>query len=148
MQSNQDKVLKPWPEEIIVYTDGASRGNPGPASVGIFVTDLHANTVCEHGERLGNQTNNFAEYTAVVKALQLAFEHGVRRVHLRSDSELMVKQMMGVYKVKSPVIQPLFLACRDSIKKFESVRFEHVRREFNTEADRLANEALDSEKVK
>ncbi len=132
-----------WPHEVIAYTDGASRGNPGPASLGIYVTDREANLIEEYGEKLGNQTNNFAEYTAVLRALQLASKRGARRIHLKSDSELMVKQMTGVYKVKSPVIMPLVLECKTWIKKFDSVTFEHVRREYNKEADRLANEALD-----
>ena len=133
----------PWPVDVIAYTDGASRGNPGPASLGIYVTDRAANIVEEYGEKLGHQTNNFAEYTAVLRALQLGCQRGARRIHLRSDSELMVKQMTGIYKVKSPVILPLVAECRAWMKKFESVTFEHVRREFNREADRLANEALD-----
>lgn len=134
--------VTPWPVEVIAYTDGASRGNPGPASLGIYVTDRAANVVEEYGEKLGHQTNNFAEYTAVLRALQLGSQRGARRIHLRSDSELMVKQMTGVYKVKSPVILPLVAECRAWMKKFESVTFEHVRREFNRDADRLANEAL------
>ena len=135
---------EPWPPKVIIYTDGASRGNPGPASVGIFVTDESGETVHEYGERLGHQTNNFAEYTGVIRGLELALEHQVKDVVLRSDSELMVKQMTGIYKVKSPVIQPLHKAAVLLTKKFKSVRFEHVRREYNVEADRLANEALDS----
>jgi ribonuclease HI len=132
-----------WPHDVIVFTDGASRGNPGPASLGIYVTDRDHKVICEHGEKLGNQTNNFAEYTAVLRALMLAHECGAKRVLLKSDSELMVKQMTGIYKVKSPVIQPLHRQCVDLMKKFELVKFEHVRREYNTDADRIANEALD-----
>ena len=132
-----------WPDSVIIYTDGASRGNPGPASIGVFVTDLDSQAVLEYGEPLGIQTNNVAEYTGVLRALQMALDHGARRVRLRSDSELMIKQMTGVYKVKSPGLQPLFQECSALAKKLESVQFEHVRREFNTVADRLANEALD-----
>lgn len=132
-----------WPTEVTIYTDGASRGNPGPASIGIYVTDAEGNALMELGERLGHQTNNFAEYSAVIRGLQLALEYGAKRVHLRSDSELMVKQMTGVYKVKSPAIQPLHSQAMALIRRFDNVRFEHVRREFNSTADRIANEALD-----
>ena len=100
--------------------------------------------IAEIGERIGHQTNNFAEYTGVIRGLTIAAEKGVRDVVLRSDSELMVKQMTGLYKVKSPVIQPLYAQAKQLLKKFASVKFEHVRREYNKEADRLANEALDS----
>jgi ribonuclease HI len=132
-----------WPKEIIVYTDGASRGNPGPASIGIHVISLEGTVLFEHKESLGTQTNNFAEYTAVLRSLELARSYGVRSILIRSDSELMVKQMKGEYKVKSPAIQPLFEVCKGLLSHFEKVRFEHVRREQNKEADRLANEALD-----
>jgi len=132
-----------WPRSVIIYTDGASRGNPGPASIGIYVTDGDEGLVAEIGERLGNQTNNYAEYTAVVRALEIAHQKGAREILLRSDSELMVKQMTGLYKVKSPVIQPLHQKALKLVKDFSRVKFEHVRREFNVEADRLANQALD-----
>jgi len=132
-----------WPESVIVYTDGASRGNPGPAAIGIHVTDMDSQTIAEHGEVLGVQTNNFAEYTAVIRALELSLAQGVKNVILRSDSELMVKQMTGVYKVKSDAILPLYDRVRELLSRFSSVTFEHVRRENNRVADRLANEALD-----
>ncbi len=132
-----------WPTEVIIYTDGASRGNPGPASVGIHIIDRDSATLMKLGERLGKQTNNFAEYMAVIKGLNLALQNGVKRATLRSDSELMVKQMTGIYKVKSPVIQPLHAQAMALVSQFESVHFEHVRREFNVEADRIANLALD-----
>ena len=133
-----------WPLEVIVYTDGASRGNPGPASIGVYVTATDSTPLAEYGECLGQQTNNFAEYTAVLRALMLAADNGVQKITIRSDSELMVKQMKGIYKVKSPVIKPLHSQAILLAKKFRAVQFEHVRREFNVEADRIANEALDS----
>lgn len=134
---------KEWPKSVIIYTDGASRGNPGPAAIGIHVTDMDSQTVAEYGEVLGVQTNNFAEYTAVIRALELSLAQGVTNIVLRSDSELMVKQMSGVYKVKSEAILPLYDKVRQLLSKFSNVTFEHVRREKNREADRLANEALD-----
>ena len=139
-----DKVK--WPVEVIVYTDGASRGNPGPASIGVYVTAADSTPLVEYGECLGQQTNNFAEYTAVLRALMMAAKEGVKKITIRSDSELMVKQMKGIYKVKSPVIKPLHAEAISLSKKFAAVQFEHVRREFNIEADRIANEALDARK--
>ena len=132
-----------WPEKVIIYTDGASRGNPGPASIGIYVTDIDGGVVAEVGEKLGSQTNNYAEYTAVQRAFELANAEQVKDVVLRSDSQLLIRQMLGEYKVKSESIRPLFLECKSLAEKFSSVQFEHVRREFNKEADSLANQALD-----
>lgn len=134
-----------WPQEVLVYTDGASRGNPGPASVGIHVCDFSENTIFEYGETLGEQTNNFAEYSAVKIALEMACEQKVEKIKIRSDSELLVKQMKGEYKVKSEMIKPLFLICKNLISKIGQVEFEHVRREKNKRADQLANMVLDGE---
>jgi ribonuclease HI len=139
----KEEQTKSWPTNVIVYTDGASRGNPGPASIGIYVTDSESQVLDEYGECLGTQTNNFAEYTAVVRALEIARDRGAKSVVLRSDSELMVKQMTGLYKVKSAVIKPLHEKVMALKKHFVAVKFEHVRREFNRDADRIANEALD-----
>ena len=135
---------KTWPKQVIIYTDGASRGNPGPASIGVHVTDLKGEAIAEIAEALGVQTNNYAEYTAVLRALQSAIAHGVTEVTLRSDSQLMIRQMLGEYKVKSESILPLFLSCQQLVRKIDKVHFEHVRREFNKEADALANRALDN----
>jgi ribonuclease HI len=135
--------VQTWPIKLTVFTDGASRGNPGPASIGVVFIDSEDQTIHELGEKLGHQTNNFAEYTAVIRALELAVEHGVQELTLKSDSELMVRQMEGRYKVKSPVIIPLFEQARKLAKKIKTFKLEHIRREFNSEADRLANLALD-----
>lgn len=132
-----------WPESVVVHTDGACRGNPGPSSIGLHFLDAQGADLDRVGERIGNQTNNYAEYTAVIRALEMAARHGVRRLTVRSDSELMVRQMQGVYKVKSEAIRPLFERVQQLQRQFTEVRFEHVRREFNAEADRLANLALD-----
>ena len=93
-----------WSKKVIIYTDGASRGNPGPASVGIYITDLKQNEVASISETLGEQTNNFAEYTAVVRALRLAIKNKVTEILLRSDSELLIRQLSGEYKVKSETL--------------------------------------------
>lgn len=132
-----------WPKKVHVYTDGASRGNPGPASVGIHVTTPEGETVLEFGERLGEQTNNVAEYSAVKKALELCAENGAQEVSLFSDSELLVKQLKGIYKVKSPLLKDLYLACLSESENFSKIEFTHVRREQNKVADKLANLALD-----
>ncbi len=135
---------KPRRGHVIIYTDGASRGNPGPAAIGVVVTSSSGEVLQEISEYLGDDhTNNFAEYSAVLCALKWAISNQVSSLELRSDSELMVKQMNGLYKVKSDSIKPLYLECVQLIKKIGKVEFRHIRREFNKEADRLANEALD-----
>ncbi len=129
--------------EYILYTDGASRGNPGPASYGVYITDDMENTVELKG-KLGHQTNNFAEYTAVIEALKWLGSQNIKSAELRSDSEFLVKQLLGEYKVKSEVIKPLFLEVKKIISENKlNIKFKHIRREFNKQADRLANEALD-----
>lgn len=132
-----------WAKSVVIHTDGASRGNPGPAALGLVVLGPDNQAIFEFAEPLGDQTNNFAEYTAVIRALELAAKGGAERVTIKSDSELLVRQLSGVYKVKSPVIKPLFFRCRELSEGFQNVSFEHVRREYNKEADALANEALD-----
>ncbi len=132
-----------WPSQVIVYTDGASRGNPGPASIGVHITDKNGKSIQEISEYLGEGTNNFAEYSAVIKALELSIEHKVSNILIRSDSELLVKQLNGEYKVKSKSIIGLYKKVKELLLKIEHYGFEHVRRENNTKADSLANMALD-----
>ncbi|OFZ10825.1 MAG: hypothetical protein A2Z20_01295 [Bdellovibrionales bacterium RBG_16_40_8] len=128
---------------MVAYTDGASRGNPGPASIGVVIKDSQGEIVYEYARALGNQTNNYAEYSAVKKALELAVANHVTELILRSDSELMIKQMKGEYKVKSESIKQLYRDCDELRKKIKNILFEHVRREHNKRADELANLALD-----
>lgn len=131
-------------KKLIIYTDGASRGNPGPASYGVYITD-EAGYSMELKGTLGNQTNNFAEYTAVIEALKWLTTNAEKTAELRSDSELLIKQLKGEYKVKSETIKPLHAEIKSILQSHKlNVQFKHVRREFNKEADRLANEALDS----
>ena len=132
-----------WPKSVVVYTDGASRGNPGPASIGVHIEDFSGITVFDHWEHVGLQTNNFAEYTAVIRGLQICAEQFVDEVTVKSDSEFMIRQLTGAYKVKSETIKPLFNQAKTLITKFKSVNLVHVRREFNKIADELANRALD-----
>jgi probable phosphoglycerate mutase len=122
--------------------DGGSRGNPGPAGYGVHIERGDGSSV-DLKESLGTCTNNVAEYRGLLAALTWAAEHGVSRLHIRSDSELLVKQMRGEYRVKNPGLQPLFEEARSLVRRIGVVKFEHVRRELNKDADRLANEAMD-----
>lgn len=131
-------------QEVITYTDGGARGNPGPAGIGVVIYDAKTKTEIAHVSRyLGETTNNVAEYTALLAALEKAKELGARVVHCRLDSELVVKQMNGQYKVRQPHLQTLFVKIHNIRQSFAKVSFEHVRREYNKVADRLANEAMD-----
>jgi probable phosphoglycerate mutase len=122
--------------------DGGSRGNPGPAGYGVHI-ERDDGTIVELKESLGITTNNVAEYNGLLAALRWAVDQGVRALHVRADSELIVKQMKGVYKVKHPGLLPLYEEARALARRVGRVTFEHVRREFNRDADRLANEAMD-----
>ena len=127
-----------------LFTDGGSRGNPGPAAYA-FVLEAEDGTVLDaRGEAIGVATNNVAEYSALVAGLGRAVEAGVRELEVRSDSELMVKQMRGEYRVKNRDLQSLFLDASRAAREIGRVTYTHVRREHNELADRLVNEALDS----
>ena len=126
----------------IANIDGGSRGNPGPAGYGVRVEQPDG-TIVELKEFLGTCTNNVAEYSGLLAALRWAAERGVSQLRIRSDSELLIKQMRGEYRVKNPGLQPLYEEARALARTIGRVTFEHVRREFNTDADRLANEAID-----
>ena len=126
-----------------LFTDGGARGNPGPAAYGYVLEAEDGAVLAAHGEKIGVATNNVAEYSGLIAALTWAVAHGVSRLHVRADSDLLVKQMRGEYRVKSPGLQPLFEQARALARQIGDVKFEHVRREFNTDADRLANEAMD-----
>jgi ribonuclease HI len=125
------------------YTDGGSRGNPGPAGYGVRIEDEAGQLVEELHEALGTATNNVAEYRGLLAALRWARDHGVRALRIRSDSELLVKQMKGIYRVKNPGLRPLYDEAQHLARQIGRVVFEHVPRERNTEADRLANKAMD-----
>ena len=125
--------------------DGGSRGNPGPAGYGVRIEQADG-TIVELKEYLGTSTNNVAEYSGLLAALRWAAEHGASPLLIRSDSELLVKQMRGEYRVKNPGLQPLYEEARALMRRIGHVTVEHVRREFNKDADRLANEAMDEGK--
>jgi len=130
-------------DTIIAYTDGGSRGNPGPAGFGVRIESADGTPIAELQESLGIATNNVAEYRGLLAALAWALDHGYRRVHVRSDSQLLVRQMLGEYRVKNPGLQILHREARDLAGRFERVRFEYVPRDRNADADRLANRAMD-----
>ena len=128
----------------ILWTDGGARGNPGPAAYA-YVLEAEDGTVLDaRGEAIGHATNNVAEYSALVAGLRRAAELGVTVLELRSDSELMVKQMRGEYRVKNKDLQQLFLDASRAARAVGAVTYTHVRREHNELADRLVNEALDA----
>jgi len=129
--------------EIVAYIDGGARGNPGPAGYGVRIEQPDGRLVEEFCESIGIATNNVAEYRGLLAALEWARAHGCHRVHLRSDSLLLVQQMLGNYRVKHPGLQPLYAKARLMTHELGRVTFEHVRRESNAHADRLANAAMD-----
>jgi len=127
----------------VVHVDGASRGNPGPAAYGVVIYRPDGAEVFRLGKYLGRATNNVAEYYALLTALDFAVVHGITKLRVRSDSELLVRQMQGHYKVKSTALRPLHEHARKLARRFSYIAFEHIPRELNEAADELANEALD-----
>jgi ribonuclease HI len=128
----------------IANIDGASRGNPGPASYAVVIRDPAGNVILELAKRLGRETNNVAEYYALLAALDYAVGHGISALRIRSDSELLVRQIQGRYKVKSAELKPLHERATKLARQLAYFAVEHVRREENRDADALANVALDS----
>lgn len=136
-------------EKYIVYTDGGARGNPGPAGLGVYITDSSGNKIKEISHFLGTQTNNFAEYEAVVQALKalkqlLGSKSKSAHIVFKMDSELIVRQLTGVYQIKEESLIPQFIKVHNAlVKDFKAVQFEHIPREKNKMADALANAAMD-----
>jgi probable phosphoglycerate mutase len=130
----------PW---ITAHCDGGARGNPGPAGFGALIQDADGHVLAELSEFLGIQTNNFAEYSGLLASLDFALSHGHRRLRVISDSELMVKQIQGKYKVKSPGLRPLFEQARKKFAQLDAFEIVHALRHKNKDADRLANQAMD-----
>jgi ribonuclease HI len=128
---------------ITAYIDGGSRGNPGPAGYGVQIVGDDGAVIAELHGGLAHTTNNVAEYHGLLAALAWAVDHSLKSLHIRSDSELLVKQLRGEYRVKNPGLQPLHQEARGLVARIGRVTFEHVRRELNKEADRLANFAMD-----
>ena len=132
------------PDKIIVYTDGGSRGNPGPAAAGFVLTDEKGNQLQAKGIFLGRKTNNEAEYSGLVKALEAVKKLSAEQVIIFSDSELLVKQINGQYRVKSDNIRPLYQQANELLSQFKNWKIQHVLRDKNKIADGLVNQALDS----
>jgi ribonuclease HI len=128
---------------LIAHVDGGARGNPGPAGYGVVITDQIGRKVASLSEYLGPQTNNYAEYNGLLAALDYAIEHGPRALKVVGDSELLVKQIRGEYKVKSPTLLELYQRAKKMIGQLEWFSIQHVLRGGNQEADRLANLAMD-----
>lgn len=130
-------------EYLVAHIDGGARGNPGPAAYGVVIANQAGRRVAELSACLGARTNNYAEYSGLLAAMEYALRHGQRALKVLSDSELLVKQMRGHYKVKSPGLQELFTRARALQRQLQWFSIQHVRREQNREADRLVNLALD-----
>jgi len=129
---------------LFAHIDGGARGNPGPAGYGVHLVDDKGNLVAEISRYLGHRTNNFAEYSALIAALEYAMQHGWNGLRVISDSELLVKQIRGEYKVKSPDLKELYDRAMILIRKLAPFSIQHVLREKNRDADRLANWAMDN----
>jgi len=130
------------PHYLVAYTDGGARGNPGPSGYGVVIQDEAGKEVAMLSEYLGHQTNNFAEYQALIAALEYAIQHGSKALKVISDSELLVRQMNGIYKVKNPTLRDLHAHARQLIRQLDWFSITHVLRGKNQQADRLANAAM------
>lgn len=129
--------------KLITYSDGGARGNPGPAAYGVVIKDVNGVTLKAHGRYIGETTNNQAEYRGLIDALEQALSLGAKEVQCFLDSELLVKQMTGEYKVKDPELGKLYMKVHNLKVQIGVVRFSHIRRALNTEADAQVNKALD-----
>lgn len=125
------------------HIDGGARGNPGPAGYGVVIHDASGHKIAELSEYLGHQTNNYAEYRGLLAALDYAHAHGIKTIKVVSDSELMVRQMKGIYKVRHPELRKLYDAAQQLVRRLEHFEIRHARREHNRDADWLANQAMD-----
>jgi ribonuclease HI len=141
---DRDDALRNTPAHYLVaHSDGGARGNPGPAGYGVVIQDQSGKKVAHLSEYLGHQTNNFAEYQGLIVALEFAVKHGPKALKLISDSELLVRQIKGIYKVKNPALKDLHARATELIAQLDWFQIGHALREQNRDADRLANEAMD-----
>ncbi|MFN2448988.1 MAG: ribonuclease HI family protein [Candidatus Baltobacteraceae bacterium] len=141
----QEALFTPPAGQATLFADGGSRGNPGPAASGAVLVGVDGEVIEERGAFLGTATNNVAEWTALEIGLQAALERGIKRLHVRMDSELVVKQLSGEYRVKHPGLQPLYRRVRALLGRFEAVDVRHVRRKDNALADAVVNQVLDAQ---
>lgn len=135
-------------KKLVIFTDGASRGNPGPAAIGVVIQDESSRAAATISQRLGDATNNQAEYCAIIAGLEKALELGATHVELRSDSELVIQQLSGKYRVKNEALKPLFLKVGTLRSRFSGMAVSYIPREKNREADKLANLALEGKKAR
>lgn len=139
-----DSTKSPGPApEAILWTDGAARGNPGPAGIGAIMKTPSGEVLFGAGRYVGLTTNNVAEYKALLMGLEQALQRGIRRLEVRADSELLIKQLRGEYRLRAEGLRPLYEQAKALLAKFESVELLHVRRAENAEADKLANQGID-----
>jgi len=141
--SSPDAALSGNSLSLIVYSDGAARGNPGPAGIGVVITDAQGKPLSKLYRYVGQATNNEAEYRAVIAGLEAARRIGADTIRLHVDSELVARQLQGQYRVKSANLFPLFRKAYELLRQFKSSTISHVRRDGNREADALANRAID-----
>ncbi|GAH90280.1 unnamed protein product [marine sediment metagenome] len=127
---------------MVIYADGASRGNPGPAAIGAVIKDERGRLIASISQRIGKATNNQAEYRAIISALEEADRLGARQVDIKMDSELVVKQINGEYRVKKATLKPLYRQVKQRQGSLEGFTITHILRQQNIEADKLANKAL------
>lgn len=127
-----------------LHTDGGARGNPGPAGIGVVLTAEDGDVIGEIAQGIGEATNNVAEYAALIAGLEMALDKGVTHVDIYLDSELVVSQLIGKWKIKKDTLRPLAVKARALMNRFESFTISHVRRELNADADRLANQGMDA----
>jgi ribonuclease HI len=131
-------------ERVVIFTDGASRGNPGPGAIGAIIKEQQGRHIAHISQAIGETTNNQAEYQAIIAALEAAIRLGARQVELKSDSELVVKQLNGQYRVKKTTLKSLYQRVKELTNQFEDFTITHIPRQQNTEADKLANTAVKS----
>lgn len=129
-------------KKIIIFSDGASKGNPGDAGIGVVLSDENGSMLCEIADYIGQTTNNVAEYKALIRGLEKAAELGASVVEISTDSQLLARQLAGVYKVKAPNLKPLHDQAMILLRHFAKVSISHVMREYNKRADQLANEGV------
>ena len=127
-----------------LYTDGGARGNPGPAGIGAVLRDESGEVLGEIAQGIGEATNNVAEYVALISGLEMALDRGVTDIDIYMDSELVVSQLLGKWKIKKDTLRPLAVKARALMNRFESFTLSHVRRELNADADKLANQGMDA----
>lgn len=130
--------------KLIIYTDGGARGNPGPAAGGVVIKNQAGQVLASYGEYLGKQTNNYAEYAALISGLNKAKKLGAHEIDCYLDSELVTKQMNREFKIREPSLQKLFIQAYNAAAQFKKVSYKHIYRENNKEADKLVNKTLDA----